>query len=698
MRVVKFVLFFLCPSVVVGSHFRGAIFTWIPNANGTSLSISWRISWRRSSSSHFCNDTHIKSGSLIGGEGSLKCYSGCNDTIASLTYVCTDYSDTSSNDFSTGKNTVIYEPTSQQFTFGFTGCCWISTLNIGKDGSWSLLSSVDLTPREDTGKINTSPTVDLPPILHLQYGCNYTVRLPVADVDGDFIRCRWANDTQECDGICSALPPEATLNTTTCTLSYLPRQQLGYYAAAIQIEDFVSATSTTPLSSIPLQFLIHIYSGSDCNDVPTFLSPDDDACFAVDVGEQFSVTLKARNSKPLQRITTISGVGMVRSKEDTYQISSNYYRQLNVTWVPRKDDLGKIHRLCFYATDIRRITGNIRCVKIPVSLVGPTPLKVERVGISNTWIVTFDKTFKKPTEPAYLEVFETDTSTEIFSVDASTSPDVKFDTDMKQVKVSFNYSFDVSKDYYVTIPSGFVKGHVGCGALSVAVNDSSFWTIKIDCGRLKAPTNGFISLGLTTFGSTATYSCRSGYIAVGSNKRECMENGSWSYSNPTCVIADCGPLDDPTNGEAIYTKTTFPSKAFFTCHDGFFLEGPETVICTSQGVWRLPTPSCLAKDCGELKDPNNGKAEFTSTTFGAEALFRCSEGFIIDGTETVNCTANGTWSLSTPFCIKSGESSNAAVIGAVTGGALILLIIIVIATAAAVKTKHVGKLCESRGS
>ena len=36
----------------------------------------------------------------------------------------------------------------------------------------------------------------------------------------------------------------------------------GWYAVALQIEDFNSTTSSVPMSSVPLQFLVNVYSSS----------------------------------------------------------------------------------------------------------------------------------------------------------------------------------------------------------------------------------------------------------------------------------------------------------------------------------------------------------------------------------------------------------------------------------------------------
>ena len=59
--------------------------------------------------------------------------------------------------------------------------------------------------------------------------------------------------------------------------------------------------------------------------------------------------------------------------------------------------------------------------------------------------------------------------------------------------------------------------------------------VAVDCGTLEAPANGSVTVSGTTFTSTATYSCDSGYILHGNTTRICLETGLWSTSSPTCT-------------------------------------------------------------------------------------------------------------------------------------------------------------------
>lgn len=47
----------------------------------------------------------------------------------------------------------------------------------------------------------------------------------------------------------------------------------GNYAVALQIEDFTDSSSTVPLSSVPLQFIINVNSSVPCSTGSYFVSP-----------------------------------------------------------------------------------------------------------------------------------------------------------------------------------------------------------------------------------------------------------------------------------------------------------------------------------------------------------------------------------------------------------------------------------------
>ena len=78
----------------------------------------------------------------------------------------------------------------------------------------------------------------------------------------------------------------------------------------------------------------------------------------------------------------------------------------------------------------------------------------------------------------------------------------------------------------------------------------------VDCGSLSSPTNGQISVSSTTFGSTASYTCSSGYSLSGARVRTCQASGQWSGTAPECVPLPTttpqqpSPSPPPTGGES----------------------------------------------------------------------------------------------------------------------------------------------------
>ena len=76
----------------------------------------------------------------------------------------------------------------------YTSCCWISLARYG--GTWLVSGEIDLTPRSDNGKINSSPVTRSLAIVRFQEGCPKEIRIPVEDPDGDTVKCRWATDAE----------------------------------------------------------------------------------------------------------------------------------------------------------------------------------------------------------------------------------------------------------------------------------------------------------------------------------------------------------------------------------------------------------------------------------------------------------------------------------------------------------------------
>lgn len=190
--------------------------------------------------------------------------------------------------------------------YRFKGNAWIP-LVVGGNGAWSVVTTINLATRSDTGYYNYSPRSAMAPILRFEFGCKYVIRIPVADSDGDVVRCRWAKKgtIDECGSVCSTFPPGTVLDQSKCEMQYTANGAVGWYGVAVQIEDFMpsDSTFTTPLSSIPLQFLVLVQkTGAACptsNASPQFLSPPtppDQSVFDVVVGDSFQFQIATQTA------------------------------------------------------------------------------------------------------------------------------------------------------------------------------------------------------------------------------------------------------------------------------------------------------------------------------------------------------------------------------------------------------------------
>ncbi|CAF1065675.1 unnamed protein product [Rotaria magnacalcarata] len=165
------------------SHYRGGSFSWtIQDASNNSITnqtnvparITQRHSWRRSfGKNHFCDKNTIASSGLIG-KGELISSISTQNTILAKGQ-CTDFNE--QFDYSSGEiSTLVTVPMRNiiEYAYAYQGCCWIALL----------------PPETGSGKLNNSPIPAMNPIVELQIGKVHLIQIPMADSDGDRLRCR----------------------------------------------------------------------------------------------------------------------------------------------------------------------------------------------------------------------------------------------------------------------------------------------------------------------------------------------------------------------------------------------------------------------------------------------------------------------------------------------------------------------------
>ncbi|XP_042320916.1 P-selectin-like [Sceloporus undulatus] len=75
------------------------------------------------------------------------------------------------------------------------------------------------------------------------------------------------------------------------------------------------------------------------------------------------------------------------------------------------------------------------------------------------------------------------------------------------------------------------------------------------------------------------------------------------------------------------------------------------------GEWTGSVPVCEVKRCPLLRDIENMRMNCSNPlgffSYRSSCRFHCAEGYILNGTSTVQCQPNGQWSAEMPFCKES---------------------------------------------
>ncbi|XP_014638796.1 PREDICTED: complement receptor type 1 isoform X1 [Ceratotherium simum simum] len=192
------------------------------------------------------------------------------------------------------------------------------------------------------------------------------------------------------------------------------------------------------------------------------------------------------------------------------------------------------------------------------------------------------------------------------------------------------------------------------------------------CGIPPEPFNGMVHINTDTqFGSTVNYSCNEGYRLIGSPSAACLLSGNnvtWDKEAPLCESISCEPPPAISNGDYYSSnRTAFQYETVvtywcFTGPDGeklFDLVGEQSISCTSKdnqvGVWSSPPPQCVpANKCTTPEIENGIRLSGNRSSFSLSDIvrFRCQPGFVMKGSNIVQCWANNTWVPELPSCSR----------------------------------------------
>ncbi|KAH3843096.1 hypothetical protein DPMN_116603, partial [Dreissena polymorpha] len=171
-----------------------------------------------------------------------------------------------------------------------------------------------------------------------------------------------------------------------------------------------------------------------------------------------------------------------------------------------------------------------------------------------------------------------------------------------------------------------------------------------NCVNLPSPANGSISFASNGTHTSAQYLCGVGFTLSGGDTPTCKPDGTWTTSTqPVCKKCAALPEVSVSTGHVTLATNGSVTIATYTCPTGYKVKGSSVLTCGSDGTWNQPSGSdCV---CDDPSLPVGGN--YTISDDGLSVTFRCSAGYTMVGTQTVNCARNGTGYLSTPpTCTK----------------------------------------------
>ncbi|XP_042741140.1 CUB and sushi domain-containing protein 2 [Lagopus leucura] len=177
------------------------------------------------------------------------------------------------------------------------------------------------------------------------------------------------------------------------------------------------------------------------------------------------------------------------------------------------------------------------------------------------------------------------------------------------------------------------------------------------CGDPGIPAQGRREERGFTYRSSVSFSCLAPMVLVGSARRFCQSDGSWSGTQPSCIdptlttCADPGvPLFGMQNNSQGYQVG---SMIFFKCQKGYLLQGSTTRTCLPNLTWSGVQPDCVPHHCKQPETPSHANVgALDLPSLGYTLIYSCQSGYYLTGgSEHRTCKADGSWTGKPPICL-----------------------------------------------
>uniref|UniRef100_I3JDH1 CUB and Sushi multiple domains 1 n=1 Tax=Oreochromis niloticus TaxID=8128 RepID=I3JDH1_ORENI len=202
----------------------------------------------------------------------------------------------------------------------------------------------------------------------------------------------------------------------------------------------------------------------------------------------------------------------------------------------------------------------------------------------------------------------------------------------------------------------------------------------ISCGDPGTIANGIYIGREFNFNHTVIYRCNPGHLMEppghGRNVLRCIKDGTWNQTKPSCKVIQCGAPPQVQNGKVEGTDHSWGSSISYSCFHGYQLSTPAVLTCEGNGTWTGDIPQCLPVLCGDPGSPGGGFREgnifsyrsvvyklmkklyyvsyvlcSTQQLFYLQVRFYCHAPYLLVGSASRVCQADGSWSGQQPACI-----------------------------------------------
>ncbi|XP_018102063.1 complement receptor type 1 isoform X2 [Xenopus laevis] len=174
---------------------------------------------------------------------------------------------------------------------------------------------------------------------------------------------------------------------------------------------------------------------------------------------------------------------------------------------------------------------------------------------------------------------------------------------------------------------------------------------EIENGDFEPTDSGF------QFGSSVTYKCHEGYRMISKkNTKFCQADGKWTSAFPKCEVMICTAPRDLIDGlyKPKKEEYSYQEAVTYVCNNNLALIGNRSAYCTTDGTWSSEAPVCKDVKCPEPKVPNAIKISGFQGPYhiNSAVSFKCNEGFMMNGSESITCNVENKWDPPLPECLR----------------------------------------------